>query len=244
MERVYIRSYYLKAAHYFFYSMSVFSLTVTVSFWRSFMIKSLMFAFFCIIYANIGLWLAYFFYKDYEKEIKGMFVLRRYAPPYVILSIFVVFGAEMLIFTSPDLGNLIFSMLFINYYYVFIVAIGAALYMLKPVRRLFEFRTKRILRNAKSIVLKYSRLPDIKDYKPGTDPIIDEILDDVWGNKDYPVPHVQRLEIEVCRNRIEEIQAKIDVAETENRNKEVIRSLKRKKSRYEKLLEQISSYRD
>ncbi len=244
MEKIYVRSNYLKAAHYFFYSMAVFSLIFAITFWESFAIESVMFVVFFIIYITVSLIIAFFFYRDYKKQLEGIVLIKAYAIPYIALSFFIIFATELLSFVSPEFIELVYSALFINYYYVFVIIIGAVLYVLKPVRTLFKFRSRYVLRNAKKIALRYSRLADIKYYKEGTDPLIDDMLDDIWSHRYYPVPQIQKLEIRMCDDHIKTTTQKLKIENAEKKNPDIIERLKKEKERYEKLLEQIRSYRD
>ncbi len=244
MDKIVVRMTYLKSAHYFFFAMAVFSLTAAIAFWEVFLAESTIFLFFCVIYANISFWLAYFFYKDYSEQVENLFVLRRYTWPYVLLSVLVVAMTEGMIVVTPSISGVIYSTLFINYYYLFIVGMGALSYAFKPVRRLFEFKSALAIGKGRDIVLKFSRLDLVREYKTGTDPYIDEMFENIANSKDYPTPHVQRLEIELCSKRLRETETKLELARSQGRNKRHLEMLEREKEEYEHLLEKVRSYRD
>jgi hypothetical protein len=242
MERVSVMRQYLKAAHYFFYSMVVLSLTSAIIFWDMFTRESVVFVIYCMLYANVSVWLAYFFYKDYRQELQGTEAVRRYIKPYAMLSVFVVLGAEALAIMAPDLGLLLVSLLFINFYYIFIVIIGLSLYLLKPVRRLFQFETGRTIKNGKKIAAGLSRMRDVRSYRPGTDPIMDEMFEDVWEHRDYPVSQVQRVEAEFINRRIRDVEHRIYLEERRESSPMIMKRLEGEKQKYEKMLEDVMGY--
>ena len=79
------------------------------------------------------------------------------------------------------------------------------------------------------------------NYKIGSNPFIDEVLDDIWSNKNYPVPHVQRLEVELCQDKISEIEGRMELAKKWNWSKKIREHLEREKKRYEKKIEQTGN---
>lgn len=242
MERIYFRAQYLKTAHYLFYSLAVFSITSALALWSSFTEQSVGMLIFSVIYLNASIWLAYFFYKDYKIQLENVIVVTRYARPYIILSISVFAMTELLLFLVPETGGLIFSMMFINFYYAFLIIIGAVMYLVKPVRRLFEFQTAQSLKKGLEIASKYSHFSDIVNYRIGSSPFIDEVLGDIWNNKVYPVPHVQRLEIEVCQAKISDIESRLDLAKKWRWSQKIVDHLKKEKKRYEKRIEDVEKY--
>jgi len=244
MEKIYIRAQYLRIAHYLFYSLAVFSVTSALALYGMFADQAIGLFIFSLMYLNASMWLAYFFYKDYKIQLKDIKVVSRYAKPYLILSIAVFVMTEMFIFLVPEMGGLLFSMMFINFYYAFIIIIGAALYLVKPVRRLFDFQSAQALRKGKEIASRYSHLSEVISYKIGSNPFIDEVLDEIWSNRGYPVPHVQRLEVELCQEKISEIEGRIELANKWNWSRKIKEHLDREKKRYEKKIEETMKYND
>jgi len=242
MEKLYVRAQYLKIAHYFFYSMAVFSVTTAFALWETFLFESVGLLIFSIIYLNATLWLAYFFYSDYKLQLKDVRLITRYAKPYVILSITVFVMTELFVLIIPEISGLIFSILFINFYYAFIIIIGAAMYLIKPVRTIFNFQMTRALKNGKEIAMEHSSLEEVANYRIGTDPFMDDILEDIWNNRDFPVPNVQRLEIEACQKKINEIQGRMELAKKLNWSQNLTAHLEREKKRYEKKIEDTMNY--
>jgi hypothetical protein len=242
MERFYIRAYYLKAAHYLFFSLAVFSLTFALSVWSTFLVESIALLIFTLIYINASLWIAYFFYKEYKIQVKNVIVVSRYAKPYIILGIVVFALTELLIIFFPEIDSLLFSMMFINFYYTFVIILGASLYLVKPIRMLFEYQSHRALTRGKQIASRFSHLSELTNYKIGTNPFVDEVLDDIWSNRTYPVPHVQRLEIELCQSKISEIEGRIELADKMNWSPELRKHLEREKRKYEKKIGIIMKY--
>jgi hypothetical protein len=242
MERIYVRARYLKIAHYMFYSLAVFSITSAFALWSSFTEQSVGMIIFSVIYLNASIWLAYFFYKDYKIQLEKVIVVTRYARPYIILSISVFAMTELLLYLIPEMGGLIYSMMFINFYYAFIIIIGGFLYLIKPIRRLFEFQSARALRKGMEIASKYSHFSDVLNYQIGTSPFIDEVLEDIFNNKDFPVPHIQRLEIEVFQSKISDIESRLELAKKWKWSPKIVSHLVNQKDRYLKRIEDIEKY--
>jgi len=151
---------------------------------------------------------------------------------------------EAFILIIPGFEGLIFSIMFINFYYAFIIIIGAILYLFKPIRMLFDFQSIRSLRNGKTIAMKYSHFSEVVNYKIGSNPFVDEILGEICSNKTYPVPHVQRLEIELCQNKISEIEGRMELAKKWDWSVKLKNHLDREKKRYEKRIKNVLSYND
>lgn len=244
MERIYLRAYYLKVVHYLFFSLSVFSLTSAIIFYDNFMRESVAFIIFCVIYANVSVFIAYYLFKNYKQQLESIQVIRRYAFPYIVLGLLVFAMTELLSLFIPRLGSLIISLLFINYYYVFIIIIGCLLVILKPVQKLFEFQSKFALTKAKEIAISFSSLSIINSYKIGTNPIIDEILDDIYSNRKYPTPHVQRLEMELIQAEIDYLQSRIVEAIKMKRPRRMIERIVKSKEAMEKKFSDIGNYSD
>ena len=230
-------------AHYFFYAMSVFTITVAINFWDSFLVESITLLFFSLFYINASLWLAYFFYKDYEKDILGFSALKNYALRYMGLSIYVVFMTVLLIYMVPGFGELIYSILFINYYYAFAIVIGVLLLVFKPVRILFRFPGGDVIYKAKKIAVKYSRMSELESYAPKTDPIIDSMLEEVWSHKDNPVDYVKNIESYMCESKIREIESNLKFAKLQGKAPHIIEGIQKKKDRYQELLDEIKGYK-
>lgn len=226
--------------------MSIFSLVAAINFWENFNLQSIMLAVSCFAYANISIWLAYFFYRDYKQEIESS-MIREYAFPYIFLSLYVLFMTELLMFIVPGFKSLVYSILFVNYYFLSAIAVGAVIYTVKPLRRLFDFYDIRVLEKAKRIAEKFSGLPEIGAYVPRTNPEIDAMLDEIWSHKEYPARQVRALEIGMCKNRIREIESKINTLETamrEDRGYEIMETLKSEREKYESLIKEIAEYQD
>jgi hypothetical protein len=184
--------------------------------------------------------ITYSLFKDYYgQHVRGEDILNKYAYPFVILSVLVVILTELLIFLVPGTRNLIYSILFINFFYMFVVVISALFYTLEPIKRLFEFQTDHILEKAKNIAASHSKLSDVKKYTTGTNPLIDEILDDVWSRKDNPSPDVRRLEVEICVLRISDLGKAIKLAKMQLKGPAFIKKLEKQKKRFEDLLKEL-----
>ncbi len=242
MDRILIRRAYLKTLHYIFFSLSVLSLTAAISFWESYTVQSVLLLIPFVAYTNSSIWLAYFFYKDYTDEVKNIFVLRFYALPYVLLGAISLLATEAIVLLSPLLSGLLYSFFLVNFYYTFVIMIGAGLYLFKPVRRFFEFQTRLFVSRGRELAMRFSRLKDIRRYEPGQDPVMDEMFEEIWSHKEYPTPYIQNLEIAVCENRIVEIDTELRMIKRAKGSPRAVESLMEKRKRYARLMEDIRNY--
>ena len=160
----------------------------------------------------------------------------------MILSLFVFFGTQLLVAITPGMTGLIYSLMFINFYYAFVIMIGASLFLIKPVRRFFEFHRNLALKKGREIAIRHSNLKEVTRYRIGSNPFVDEVLDEIYSNRVYPVPYVQRLEIELCQNRISEIEARMELVKQLRQGSKIADALKKEKERYERRIECIERY--
>ncbi|RLI97761.1 MAG: hypothetical protein DRO99_02530 [Candidatus Aenigmatarchaeota archaeon] len=231
-DRFYIRLRYLKAVHYIFYTLGVFSLTVAITLWNDYASGSFVFACLSAVHMSGSMLLAYFFYKDYTKELAASSILKSYGLPYFAISITTVLVTEALFIVIPGFSQMMYYMLFANYYYVFIMVIAATLYKVKPVHRLFRMQDRKALEDAKSIALKRSGMKEIGEYRVGTDPVVDQVLDDIHADRGSAA-NIKKLELEVCLNKVREIGSWIREAKMRGESPYKIKQLEEKKREYD-----------
>lgn len=241
MERFYIRIWYLKGLHYFFFSFAVLSITAGMIFFNFALLESLNFLFLGSFYCFYCLVTAYYFYKDYRETIEPFRVIKLYLFPYIILDMWTIGSMVFLIWVFPSFFALLYSFLFIDYYIFFLLLIGLVVSRFRVVSKFFEVYNIFILRRAMGVAKEHARFVDISMYSVGSVPEMDEILDDIWIHKDYPLPHVRKFEIAVCDKRI------LDITRILNRlrrrpsesERKVIKSLEKQKDDYLEKIREI-----
>ena len=202
MERIYIRIWYLKSLHYFFFSLAIFSITAGIMFFDFAALESLNFFVLGYFYCFSSLFIAYYFYKDYKETVEPFKVIRVYFVPYIVL-VFCTMGSMLfLIWIFPELLVLMQSFLFVDYYIFFFIVVGFVLSRFKIVSRFFELYNVLVLNGAMKIAKEYARFVDVDEYKIGNDPEMDEILDEIWTHRDYPLPYIRKFEIAMCEKDI------------------------------------------
>ncbi len=240
MERIYIRIWYLKGLHYFFFSLAVFSVTAGIMFFDFMTFESLNFFVLGYFYCLSSLLIAYYFYKDYKKTIEPLMVIKLYFLPYMALSLWTIGTMALLIWTLPQILSLMYSFLFVDYYIFFFIAIGFLLSRFRVVSKLFEMYNDFVLNNAMRIAKQHASFVDVNEYEIGSSPETDEILDDIWVHRDYPLPFIRKLELSICDKHVIDInkilsRMKNDLAA----EKRVIKILEREKDYYLKKILQI-----
>jgi hypothetical protein len=241
MQRIYVSTTYLKTLHYLFFSFAVFSLAAGIMFFSFALIESLSFFGLSIFYCITSLIVAYHFYKNYREIIEPFRVIRLYLPPYLILVVWTIGTMAFLVWVFPSITGLIYSFLFINYYMFFVVIIGFAVSRFRIVSRFFEFYNLYVLGKAKSLAKRHALFLDISEYETGSDSMIDELLDEAWAHKAYPLPYVRRLETALCEKHIIDINRMISKMkdDTAVKDKDVIESLEKMKEDYLKKIREI-----
>jgi len=118
----------------------------------------------------------------------------------------------------------------------------------KIVGKLFDVYSHFNLKMAQKIASKYSHVVDVMAYEIGTDHTTDEILDEVWSKRDYPLPQVKELETRLCEIQVIKISKTIEILEMrKDRIKEedkLLEGLKGEKSEYMKKIEDIQKFSD
>jgi hypothetical protein len=202
MERLYIRIYYLKIFHYLFFSLAIFSMTSGIMFFDFVTWESLSFFVLGYFYCVSSLVIAYYYYKDYRQTLEKMKIVRVYFVPYMVLVFWTIGCFTLLVWTFPSILPLVNSFLFVDYYIFFFIVVGFALGKFRLVSKFFEVYNIFVLRRAMKIAKEHASFVDVSEYKIGSDPEMDEILDDIWVHKDYPLPDVRKFETAVCESHI------------------------------------------
>lgn len=248
MRRVYLGIYYLKIIHYFFFSVAVFSLTTGIIFWEAFALESVSFFFVCCVYSVSCLYIARSLYTSYAELADPIIVVKTYILPYPLLAFWTVGLTVFLVYTFPYLTELVHAFLFINYYILFFLVIGILLSRFRVVGKLFDVYSGISLRMAQGVASKHSHFVDVMAYKIGSDPRVDEILDDIWHHRDYPLPQVKELETRMCEIEIKNIEKSIEILEGRSgktgEEGELLLRLKNEKSEYVKKIEDIQEFGD
>jgi|GEM_PF-1275238 len=248
MERIYIGLYYLKILHYFFFSLAIFSLVSGVIFMESFTLESLNLLFLSSIYSSVSVYIAFSIYRAYKKLAEPIMVIRTYVFPYVLFAFLTLVMTLSIIFIFPYMTELVYAFLFVNYYIIFFIAGGIIMSRFSVAKKTFEFYSNLGLIRAKRFASRYSRVVDLKEYDVGTDTEADELLDNVWDHKDYPLPYVRALEIKVCEIKISNLGRSIQVlesrAERSPEENKLIGVFKAEKQNYIRKIHDVQELRD
>lgn len=235
MDRIYIKAWYLKTLHYFFFSVAVFSMSAGIMFFDLFSWESLSFFILGWFYCVSSLTIAYYYYRDYRETLEPFRIIKLYFTPYIILVFWTVISMAILLWIFPSLSALIYSFLFVNYYIFFIIIIGFVSSRFKIVSNLFEVYNRMVFNKALELAGKHAFAVNVSEYKIGSHPQIDELLDEIWAHKDYPLPYVRKLEIAICDKKIVEINRtleKLRKGKATDATKRVIKALEEEKKDY------------
>lgn len=205
MNKVYITARYLKTFHYLFFYFSVLSMSLGIMLFDYSGVESLNFFVFAIFYSAISFLTAYYFYKDYKAKIEPIKIVKIYFVGYLIIVILTISSLVFLFLITPSILALIYSFIFINYYVLFFLILILFFSRFEFVSKIFEFYNFLNLEKARKIAMEYAITHYIESYKIGSDPKIDEILDDILAHKDYPLPYVRKFEIAICEKRLVEV---------------------------------------
>jgi hypothetical protein len=247
-ERIYLGIYYLKILHYFFFSLAVFTLTSGIFFWELFTIESINFFVICAVYSLFSLYIAHSMYRSYTELAEPLMVIRSYVLPYPLLSFWTCVLTFFLVYVSPRLTELIYAFLFVNYYIVFFLLIGLFVSRLSFVGKLFEVYDNLSLRRAMGLASSYSHIAEVEAYRIGSDPRADEMLDDIWKHRDYPLPYVKELETRLCEMRMYKVDKSIKalerIPERTRTEEELLKRLKTERSEYLRKMEKVREFGD
>jgi hypothetical protein len=246
MDRLYFSGYYVKTLHYFFFSFAVFALTAGIVFSGFAQAESLSFFGMTVFYFTSSILAARRFYREYREIIEPFRIIKTYFLPYLLLAVLTVISVTILVTVAPSISGLVFSFLFINYYMLFVSAIGYAAGRFKFVSRFFEMYSFYVLREAKNLACRYALFGDVKKYKVGSDQRVDRILDEIWAHRSYPLPHIRMLETAICEKRILEIEKALEgmKGRSEESESAIAGSLEGMKEDYHRKIREIEQKKD
>ena len=246
MERIYVSISYLKTFHYLFFSLAVFSLTSGMMLFTYGSFESLSFFGLTAFYCTSSLIVAHYFYKNYREVAEPIRIIKIYLLPYIVLVFWTIGSISFLVIIFPVLLALIYSFLFINYYIFFLIIIGFFMSRFRMVSKFFEVYNFYILGKARKLAKQYACEADVGEYEVGSDPKIDEMLDDIWAHKAYPIPYVRRVETALCEKHIIDINRMLEAAKDRNDPKEraTTESLKLMKDDYMRKIRAIEQKKD
>jgi hypothetical protein len=202
MNRIYLSGYYLQTLHYLFFSFAVLSMTAGMMFFATAFVESIAFLVISLCYTAACLLVAYRLYKNYEEIIEPFRLIKVYLFPYVCLAVLTIASVTFMVWIFPEIAALLYSFLFINYYMLFLILIGFVVGRFKVISRLFEVYDFYVLEKAKRLAKRFTLFNDVEGYKIGSDQTIDEILDELWVHRGYPVPYVRKLEKTYYERRV------------------------------------------
>ncbi len=246
MERIYVKIWYLKALHFFFFSFAVFSMTSGIMFFNFAAMESLSFFFLGSFYCISSLIIAYYYYRDYKETLEPMKVIRVYFVPYIVLVFWTILSVVFLVWTFPSLLLLIQSFLFVNYYVFFFIITGFVLSRFNVVSRLFDMYNALILMEAMAIAREYACFVDVGEYSIGSNPEMDEILDEIWVRREYPLLYVRKFEIAICEKHVIDINRMLNMMreKVSESDKGVMESIEKIKDDYLRKIKEIKQKTD
>lgn len=241
MERIYVSTFYLKTLHYLFFSFAIFSLSAGIMFFDFARFESLSFFGLGFFYSLASLLAAYYFYRNYKEILEPFRVIKVHLVPYVILVFWTLGSLTAMVLFFPSIAGLVYSFLFINYYLFFVVVIGLAASRFRMVSKFFEVYNLYVLGKAKKIAKRYALSIDVAQYKTGSSQVLDEILDEIWTHKDYPIPYVRKLETAICEKHVIDINRMLENMKKHagEKDKTVLESLEKMKDSYLKKIREI-----
>jgi hypothetical protein len=187
---------------------------------------------------------AYYYYKDYKKSIEPIKIVRFYLIPYLVLVFWTVVCMLVLVWAFPSVIALVYSFLYVDYYIFFFIIIGFIVSRFKIVSKFFDMYNIFILQKAMGEAKEHAIYVDVGKYSIGSDPEMDEILDEIWAHRDYPLPYIRKLEIAICEKDIIDINnmmARIKERGVDAMDEKIIKHLEKMKDNY---LEKIRKIRE
>jgi len=246
MQRIYVSISYFKTFHYLFFSLAVFSLTAGIMLFDLAEFEALSFFGLSFFYCASSLLVAHYFYKNYRELAEPFRVIRIYLVPYIILLFWTFACTAFLIWIFPYVAGLVYSFLFINYYIFFVIIIGFVSSRFRVVSKFFEVYDLYMLRKAKGIAKQYALTTDAAKYEVGSDPKIDEMLDEIWTHRTYPIPFVRKFESAVCEKHVIGINRMLRnmTGQAKEKDKTVVESLEKMKEDYLRKIKEIAQKED
>jgi len=152
-------------------------------------------------------------YRPYRELASSLIVIRTYVLPYPLLALWTFGLTFLLTYVFPSLAGLVYAFLFVNYYILFLLAIGILVGRFRIVRRIFEVYNHMNLKKAQKLASEYSHVVNVMTYEVGSDHEVDEILDEIWHHRGYPLPQVKKLETVLCEMQIIKINKAMETLE-------------------------------
>jgi len=189
----YIRPEYFETIHYYYFSLGLFSFMCSVIFGFSAVYSVI----FILLYIGLS---AFAWYTSWfmQKKMREFVIPNSFA--YAATHVFFTFLVGGMTFGIWILGALneellITIILYVNYFVFFLAVVWYLIVKFGFVKALFDVYDSRIMKNAKNLVIKtrdsrkdiFTRTlvssDNIKNYRTGSDPEIDELLLNAWRVK-------------------------------------------------------------
>jgi hypothetical protein len=214
----YVRPEYLEIIHYYYFSIGIFSFIAAVSFGYSAVYSAI----FILLYVGQSSF-AWYLSWAMQKRMKEIFVISswRSGTEHVILTFFV--GGLTLFLWYVNAFNersMVEFMLYINYVIFFFAVIWYAVTKFGIVKTIFNVYDFTLMERAKGLVIKtrekrrdiFTRRiigdENIKNYKTGSNPEIDDLLLNAWREKSSPrlIKRITEIEMAMCEATVDRLR--------------------------------------
>jgi hypothetical protein len=245
----YVRPEYFEIIHYYYFSLGLFSFMCSMIFGFSAVYSVI----FVLLYVGLS---AFAWYTSWfmQKKMREFIIPNSlsYAAVHVFFTLFVgglTFGIWLLGALQEEL--LITVLLYVNYFVFFFAVVWYLIVKFGVVKEIFDVYDSRIMQNAKNLVIKtresrkdiFTRTlisaDNIKNYKPGSNPEIDELLLNAWREKHSRnlLKRIAEIEIAFSNHIVSRLRKWI----TQTTSKDVITPRERDTiTRYEQAIEQYA----
>jgi hypothetical protein len=189
----YVRPEYFEIIHYYYFSLGLFSFMCSMIFGFSAVYSAI----FILLYIGLS---AFAWYTSWfmQKKMREFVIPNSitYAGVHVFFTLFVgglTFGIWLLGALKEEL--LITIILYVNYFVFFLAVVWYLIVKFGIVKEIFDVYDSRIMQNAKKLIIKtrdsrkdiFTRIlvstDNIKNYRTGSNPEIDELLLNAWREK-------------------------------------------------------------
>ncbi|MCX6814249.1 MAG: MFS transporter [Candidatus Aenigmarchaeota archaeon] len=214
----YVRPEYFEVIHYYYFSIGIFSFMCAIIFGFS--------AFYSVIFILLYIGLSSFsWYTSWfmQKRMREFIIPNsiNYAGIHVFFTLFVgglTFGVWLLGVLKEEL--LITIILYLNYFVFFLAVVWYIIVKFGVVKEIFDVYDSRIMQNAKKLIIKtreskkdiFTRTlvssDNIKNYRTGSNPEIDELLLNAWREKKSQklLKRITEIEIAFCNQTVERMR--------------------------------------
>ncbi len=212
---IYIGTDSFQIVHYYYFCMGMFSFTAAIMFGFPY---SLFFIMFFILHSIISWYVSYFMQKKMNKFIviqSGSYFISHF-----ILTILTV-GFTLILWYYQVFIELFLleSIIFINYFVLFIGILWYALSRIDVVNGLFAYFDSINFKRAKKLVIKKREDLGLKklvtdaiidSYEPGSHLEVDSLIMSIWGKRKGNIKErIYNLEMKLCTNIIDRYRNKI-----------------------------------